>query len=199
MSALSVAGVVFAVIFVAELPDKTSLTSLTLATRQPPAWVWLGAALAFLVHTALAVAAGSALALVPPLAVRMVSGLAFLAFGALMWWRGEGGRGEAAAGERVRGERAFGRVVLEAAALVFVAEFGDLTQFAIAALAARLHHPLVVGAAAWAGLVAAAFVAVVVGGRLGAWAGGQRLQRVAAVVLAALGTSVLLGFNVGGI
>jgi putative Ca2+/H+ antiporter (TMEM165/GDT1 family) len=200
IAALAAMPMVFSVVFLAELPDKSTLSSLALATRKPPLWVWLGAAVAFLLQTALAVAAGSLLALVPPGVVRLVSGLCFLVFAVLMWRRrAEPSPTEVAAARRVEGEGAFWRVVGESAALVFAAEFGDLTQFAIAALEARLHQPLAVGAAAWLGLVAAAFLAVAVGGRLGTLASPGRVQRAAAVVFGAVGVGVLLGLHPGGI
>jgi putative Ca2+/H+ antiporter (TMEM165/GDT1 family) len=44
----------FGVVFVAELPDKTALASLILATRYPARQVVVGAWLAFLVQTAVA-------------------------------------------------------------------------------------------------------------------------------------------------
>ncbi len=199
---LAAAAVVFGVIFLAELPDKTSLTSLALATRQPPLWVWLGAAAAFLAQTVIAVAAGTAVAAIPHSVVRIVSGLCFLAFALLMWRRREH---ESAAAENLaeheaeHGGQGFARVVGEACVLVFLAEFGDLTQFAIAAMEAKMAEPVLVGVSAWLGLVAAAFVAVVAGSRLGSLVDPVRLQKVAAVVLAALGVSVLMGFSPGGI
>ncbi len=53
-------GAVFAVIFLAELPDKTALAALVLATRYRPLPVFVGAALALTVQSAVAVAAGAA-------------------------------------------------------------------------------------------------------------------------------------------
>jgi putative Ca2+/H+ antiporter (TMEM165/GDT1 family) len=44
----------FGVVFVAELPDKTALASLILATRYPARQVVVGAWLAFVVQTAVA-------------------------------------------------------------------------------------------------------------------------------------------------
>ncbi len=198
IAALGAAPLVFVVIFLAELPDKTSLTSLALATRQPPLWVWLGAAVAFLAQTAIAVAAGSAIALVPHLVVRLISGLGFLVFAVLMWRRHEEAAG-LSTDEKAGAARSLVRVAAQAAVLVFLAEFGDLTQFAIAAMEARMAAPLLVGLSAWLGLVAAAFVAVVVGSRVGSLVEPARLQRVAALVFAALGFGVLLGFHPGGI
>lgn len=191
---------VFGVIFLAELPDKTTLTSLAMATRQPPLWVWLGAAAGFLAQTALAVVAGSFLAYVPHDVVRVASGLCFVLFGVLMWRRrGEAPAEVAAGASEVAPPARMGKVVLEAGILIFLAEFGDLTQFTIAAMQAKLDAPVPVFVASWLGLVTAAFLAVVVGSRVARLLDPARLQKIAAVVLAALGVGVLLGLNVGGV
>ena len=52
---------VFPIIFLGELPDKTMFASLVLSTRGRPFVVWLGAALAFVVHVVIAVTVGAAL------------------------------------------------------------------------------------------------------------------------------------------
>ena len=44
---LAVLLATFAIIFPAELPDKSFIATLVLATRYPRLWVWLGASLAF--------------------------------------------------------------------------------------------------------------------------------------------------------
>src|SRR4051794_27248660 len=67
----------FALVFPAELPDKSALASLVLATRYRALPVWLGAAAAFAVQCAIAVTAGSLLALLPH---RLVTGAAALLF-----------------------------------------------------------------------------------------------------------------------
>ena len=51
-------------------------------------------------------------------------------------------------------------------AVVFLAEFGDLTQFLTVSLAARYHDPLAVGIGATLALWVAAGAAVLVGWRL---------------------------------
>src|SRR5579871_2375020 len=51
---LAIMATVFAVIFPAELPDKTALASLVLGSRYRPSWVFTGVAAAFAVHAALA-------------------------------------------------------------------------------------------------------------------------------------------------
>ena len=48
---LATIAIVFAAIFVVELPDKTFIATLVLATRFRPLFVWIGVSLAFLVQT----------------------------------------------------------------------------------------------------------------------------------------------------
>ena len=50
----AVAATAFVLIFPVELPDKTFVATLVLATRFRPLLVWIGVASAFLVQTALA-------------------------------------------------------------------------------------------------------------------------------------------------
>ena len=52
---LATAAIVFGAIFLVELPDKTFIATLVLATRFRPLFVWIGVSLAFLVQTLVAV------------------------------------------------------------------------------------------------------------------------------------------------
>ena len=87
MSHLSLFFYVFGVIFVAELPDKTALAALVLATQNKPVPVFLGTALALAVQSAVAVAAGRLFSLLPPRPVHIVAGLVFIV-SALVMLRG---------------------------------------------------------------------------------------------------------------
>ena len=49
-----VIGLTFLAIFVVELPDKTFLATLVLATKYRPILVWIGVGLAFAVQTTVA-------------------------------------------------------------------------------------------------------------------------------------------------
>jgi hypothetical protein len=80
---------VFGVIFVAELPDKTALAALALATRHRPVPVLLGAASALTIQSAVAVGAGRLVSLLPSRPVHVASGLLFLVSAVLMWRRKE--------------------------------------------------------------------------------------------------------------
>lgn len=73
----------FGVIFLAELPDKTMVASLVLGSRHRPIHVWVGVAAAFAIHVTLAVAAGSAISLLPSRVVDAVAALLF-AVGAVL-------------------------------------------------------------------------------------------------------------------
>ena len=73
-----VALTVFAAIFPSELPDKTFIATLVLSTRFAPLPVWVGAAAAFAVQTAVAIAAGGALSLLPRRPVHAVAALLFV-------------------------------------------------------------------------------------------------------------------------
>jgi putative Ca2+/H+ antiporter (TMEM165/GDT1 family) len=75
----------FGAVFIAELGDKTQLATLTLAASGKSRWVvFLGSALALVATSALAAAAGEAIArAIPPAWIRRLAGLAFLVMGAL--------------------------------------------------------------------------------------------------------------------
>jgi putative Ca2+/H+ antiporter (TMEM165/GDT1 family) len=75
-------------------------------------------------------------------------------------------------------------------AVVFLAEFGDLTQFLTVSLAARFHDPISVGIGATLALWVAAAVAVTLGWRVLKLIPMHWLTRGAAVVMVILaGTS----------
>ena len=57
---LGVVATVFAVILLAELPDKSMIATLVMGSRSNPLLVWIGASSAFLFHTVLAVIGGCA-------------------------------------------------------------------------------------------------------------------------------------------
>ena len=157
---------VFGVIFVAELPDKTALAALMLATKYRPLPVFLGAALALTVQSLVAVGAGGLVSLLPARPVHVGAGILFLVFAWLMWRRkqeGEEGEGDGATARGV----SFWRATAAVFGVVFVAEWGDLTQLGTAALAARYAQPVTVFCAATLALWCVTALAVVLGNRAG--------------------------------
>lgn len=185
---LTAAMMSFAAILPAELPDKTMFACLILSTRYRPRLVFAGAAAAFAVQVTIAVAAGGMLSLLPRRFIQAAAAAAFLG-GAVLLWRK---RTEKEDGD-IGGDSARSGtwpVIWMSFAVVFLAEFGDLTQIMTLSLAARYHDPVSVGIGALTALWLAAGLAVTAGWRLlkpipVAW-----LTRIAAAIMVILsGTS----------
>jgi Ca2+/H+ antiporter, TMEM165/GDT1 family len=187
---LSVLIATFPVIFLGELPDKTMFASLVLSTKGRPFSVWLGAAAAFVVHVAIAVSVGVALFTILP--HRAVDGVV-----AVLFLIGAGLAIREARDERRHEEREehlaeasashHRRAALTAFLVIFLAEWGDLTQVLTANLAARLHSPLSVAVGAVLALWAVAALAVVGGRGLLRWVKVATIRIVTAVILTGLG------------
>ena len=181
---LAVVMAVVPVIFVSELPDKSMFASLVLASRGRPLMVWLGAAAAFLVHVVIATTIGVGLfALLPHRAVEafvtvLFAGAAVLAFV-------EAGReDEGALVEREA--RSHRQVFVAAFMVIFIAEWGDLTQVLTANLAAHYHDAVSVATAAALGLWAVAALAVVAGQNLMQRVPVKRVRQLTGIVLVVL-------------
>jgi Ca2+/H+ antiporter, TMEM165/GDT1 family len=160
-----VALTTFAIVFLAELPDKTAIAGLVLGARYRPLWAFAGMASAFTVHVAFAVTVGSLVALLPHRPVEGTVAALFIA-GAFALLRS---RNEEAPVEAEVKQPTFPRVAGTAFVVIFLAEFGDLTQIVTATFAARYHQPFAVGIGALAALLAASAAAI---------GGGRALLRV---------------------
>ena len=164
MPYLAAAATAFGLTFLGELPDKSLFASLVLGTRYRPAYVWAGAAAAFAVQMAIAVTAGRLLSLLPHHLVDGIVAAAFLAGSGYLWitsFRPQHAEGVDAA--RQGGSPAsFPRIAGTSFGVVFLAEWGDITQLTAANLAAR-YNPVLVFIGATLGLWAVAAVAVTEG------------------------------------
>jgi putative Ca2+/H+ antiporter (TMEM165/GDT1 family) len=183
---------VFGVIFIAELPDKTAVMALVLATRYRALPVFVGTALALIVQSLVAVAAGGLLALLPARPVHLGAGLLFLVSAGFMW-RGAAEQASTTELGDTPQPKSFKIAILKSFLVIFLAELGDLTQLGTAALAARFRAPLTVFVASAAALVSVAALAVFLGSRLSRAINPRRVQRVAAVVFGLLGAGFLVG------
>ncbi len=187
---LSVLLGVFPVIFLGELPDKTMFASLVLSTRGRPVMVWLGAAAAFAVHVAIAVTIGAALfAILPHRAVDAAVAVIFLLGAGLAVREARHERKHEDREEHLVESQALGhrRAALTAFLVIFIAEWGDLTQVLTVNLAARLHSPLAVAIGAVLAMWAVAALAVVGGRGLLRWVNVVIIRYVTAVILIGLG------------
>jgi putative Ca2+/H+ antiporter (TMEM165/GDT1 family) len=184
------AGATFLAVLPAEIPDKTILACLILSSRYRPSVVFGGAAAAFLAQVVIAVAAGGALSLLPHRIVEACAAAAFLAGAVLLWRQKEDKNEDEDEAGRDGLRSGVWPVFGTAFAVVFLAEFGDLTQFLTVSLAARFHDPVSVGIGATLALWVAAAVAVTLGWRVLKLIPMQWLTRGAAMVMVVLaGTS----------
>ncbi|MBC9712546.1 TMEM165/GDT1 family protein [Streptomyces sp. TRM66268-LWL] len=182
MISFSVMAIVFGLVFVAELPDKTALAGLVLGTRYRASYVFAGVAAAFAVHVALAIAAGSVLTLLPHQILQALTGVLFLG-GALMLLMK---KDEAEEEVRKPENQSFWKVSGAGFMLILVAEFGDLTQIMTANLAAKYDDPLSVGLGAVLALWSVAAIGIVGGKALLKRVPLALITKIAAVAMLAM-------------
>jgi putative Ca2+/H+ antiporter (TMEM165/GDT1 family) len=162
-------AIVFATIFVVELPDKTFIATLVMATRFRPLLVWIGVVAAFFVQTLVAVAIGGVLSQLPKRPIEIFAALMFLIGGVLLL-RGAGKADEEEAeteeefGEKAGvGQRAGWKVVTFCFTVLFLAEWGDLSQILTASMVLRFDEPVSVFIGAFLALAAVSGLAAVLG------------------------------------
>jgi Ca2+/H+ antiporter, TMEM165/GDT1 family len=186
----------FVVVFPAELPDKTMVASIVLSTRfHHPFWVWVGASAAFVVQVFIAVFFGKLLTALPERPVHLAIAALF-AVGAVVLFR-EGGKvdevdesSEAAADAATpHGPLA---VAWRSFVVVFLAEWGDLTQLATASLAARSGEALSVAIGAIVALLTVGAIAVVAGRSILKVLPIATVRRIAAGIFAILAVITLI-------
>ncbi|MFE9770524.1 TMEM165/GDT1 family protein [Streptomyces sp. NPDC005931] len=183
MISLTVTAVVFGVVFLAELPDKTALAGLVLGTRYRASYVFAGVAAAFTLHVALAVAAGSVLTLLPQQIVHALTGVLFLGGAAMLLFKKDEDEEEVRKPEN----QSFWKVSGAGFMLILVAEFGDLTQIMTANLAARYDDPLSVGLGAVLALWSVAALGIVGGKALMKKVPLRLITQIAALLMLGLG------------
>ncbi|MEI7859029.1 MAG: TMEM165/GDT1 family protein [Acidimicrobiales bacterium] len=178
---------VFAIIFLAELPDKTMIATLIMGSRSRPVLVWIGVTAAFGVHAAIAVVAGRLISLLPHVWVEGITALLFAGGAAYLLLVSE--EEEIAEGAEEVAEAPRGlKPVATAFMVIFIGEFGDLTQILMANLAAKYHQPLAVFIGAFAALAAV--------GAIGAFGGRALLRIMPLAVIRKVGGVLLAGFAI---
>ena len=179
---IAVIATTFALIFLAELPDKTAIASLVLATRYPARYVFLGAAAGFTVQVGIAVAAGSLLRLLPHRTLEAVVAGLFLIGAGLLLWHSRGADEEEDEAPEAKAVSRPWKAMFVSFSVITVAEFGDLTQIVTANLAAKYDWASVAVGALLA-LWAVAGIAVIGGQTLLRWVPLKLVIRAAAVIM----------------
>jgi Ca2+/H+ antiporter, TMEM165/GDT1 family len=179
------------VVAVSEIGDKTQLLALVLACRfRRPAPIILGMLVATVLNHTVAALAGAWVArVVDPMLLRWGLGLLFI--GMAIWALAPDRLKEEGAGIHAR----LGPFVATTIAF-FLAEMGDKTQIATAALAAEFGSlvPVVIGTTL--GMMAADVPAVLVGNTAGQRIDLRLVRYAAGAIFAGLGVLALLGVEV---
>jgi len=190
---LAIAATAFLLILPIELPDKTFIATLVLATRYKPLPVWIGVSAAFLVQTVVAVTLGGLIGRLPRSPVELL----FLVGGVILLR----GAGQADA-EEARTEHEFEararaglhgwKVVGTSFLVLFLAEWGDLSQLLTAGLVVKYEDPVSVGAGAFLALATVSALGAVLGRSLLRWVRLATIRRIGGGVCLVLAILSLL-------
>lgn len=188
---LAVIAVTFGAIFLVELPDKTFLATLVLATRYRPLLVWIGVGLAFAVQTLVAVAVGQVASFLPRDLTHGVAAAMFF-LGALLLLRvGLSHRQQVGdvhdEDSDAKTDGHVLRIVLTCFLVLFAAEWGDLSQLLTITFVARYDDPTSVFIGALGALLVASGLAVVAGRTL------LRLVKLHVLHFVGAGVCLMLG------
>jgi putative Ca2+/H+ antiporter (TMEM165/GDT1 family) len=184
---------VFSVIFVAELPDKTAFATVVMATQHDAWGIFVGAAGAFVVQSIVAVSLGTLLHRLPAHPVHLVAASLFLIFAVMMWRKKvdtEEQEEERALKNRANGS--FLRATAMSFGVIFLAEWGDLTQLATATFAAKYHEPLTIFASATLALWFVTALTATIGHHAKRVLPQKLFQKIAAVAFAVVGAILLI-------
>lgn len=178
----------FALVFLAELPDKTMFATLLLATKfARRTAVWCGVSIAYSLHVVVAVLIGGFLTRLPDEPVRYAVAAIFIVAGIVLVVnsrRKPENHDEAPHGGASGSWRS---VFMISVATVGVAEFADLTQLTTASLAATRNSPVAVGIGAACALASVSGLAVLVGHTLVKRVRMHLIQRAAGILFVVLG------------
>jgi putative Ca2+/H+ antiporter (TMEM165/GDT1 family) len=164
---------IFALMFLVELPDKTMIATIVMSTKARPSSIVIGASAGFVVQMGIAVGAGGLLTLLPAHLKDVIVAVLFLGGGGYLLLSRESKEEEAGESKAAKEQPSTRlREISTAFGVIFVSEFGDLSQIQAANFAAKTHELLGVFVAASLALICVSF--------LGAY-GGQFLQRVVPV------------------
>ncbi|WP_313409738.1 TMEM165/GDT1 family protein [Aeromicrobium sp.] len=178
-----------ALVFVAELGDKSQIMAMTFATRYRARTVILGMGIACAVINLASALVGEALGqFIPQDVLRIVAGIVFLVFAALTAWSLRGDEHE----EEPSVVPHSGRALLAVGLAFALAELGDKTMFATMTLATQ-YPWFWVWIGSTIGMLVSITLAVLLGKQVLKVLPVRAVHAVAALLFAALGIWMLIG------
>ncbi len=182
---------IYLIIFFAELPDKTAFATLLLATRSNGLAVFIGVSLAFLVQTVMATVFGHIISFFPTKWVHLFASLVFFYFALTMWRDRNKIEYENNTALGVTGE--FWQASWKSFLVIFIAEWGDLTQVATATLIAKYQNDkLTVFVAAVLALWSVTLIAIFIGQKVKHILDPRKIRIAGAVVFLAIAIYFIL-------
>ena len=175
----------FAVVFLAELGDKTQLLVMAFSAKFPWQQVLVGMTLGIFVVHALAVGVGSFVgSLLDPGVMEIIASVLFLAFG--VWTLRSGDEEDEKAGQGRYGP------ILTVMMTFIVGEMGDKTQFAAMTMAATFSAWLFVLVGAVAAMVLADSLGLVAGAFLHKYLPPARMKLLSGTIFVTFGAAGLV-------
>lgn len=163
----------FALIFVAEMGDKSQIIAMTFATKYKIKDVILGVILGVIFNHAIAIILGSFISMVIPTTyIQVIAGFLFIFFGLNSLSRDEE--------EEVEDKKEFSPILTVAIAF-FIGELGDKTQLATMTLAAESMHPMVVLLGTSMAMIVTSSLGIFIGSKV-----GKRIPEVSVKIVSSL-------------
>ncbi len=174
--------------FLAELPDKSMISSIIMGSRLAPIRVFIGAAAAFLIQMIISVTVGGLVARAPRKPLDLVIGLLFLA-GAGLIIKDMKTRAAEKEEALAKGTSKMGFVpqIFLAFVVTFAGEFGDLTQIVTANLAAKTADPISVGIGSFLGVITSTSLGIFFGSKVLSKVPIRGVQTASVVIMTSLG------------
>lgn len=149
----------FALIFIAEMGDKSQIIAMTFATKYKLKDVLLGVGLGVVLNHAIAILLGSFISnIIPTTYIQIIAGFLFIIFGLNSLVIDEE--------EEIKDKREFSPILTVAIAF-FIGELGDKTQLATMALAAESFNPIIVLLGTSLAMIATSSLGIFIGSKVG--------------------------------
>lgn len=179
----------FIIVAVAELGDKTQLLSIGFAARHKPKIVIAALSISTSLLMLIAVTAGKLFTkIIPASLIQLMAGILFIVFGGWMFFSDDDD------GEKDSVRRNRLSPFWTVFSSFFLAELGDKTQLATAALALKYSDIFSVWLGATLGMVSVNLIGIVIGNRLQAFLSPQLTKKIAAAVFLLFGLIALLSY-----
>ncbi len=175
----------FALIFVAEMGDKTQILAMAFATRYPVKKVLLGIFFGAFLNHGLAVMLGSYLSsFIPINTIQIIAGFAFVGF-SLWTLKSEDGE------EKEEEHKAKSGPVVTVALAFFIGELGDKTQLTAITLATDAAYPVLILCGTVLGMIATGGIGIIIGKKIGDKIPENAIKLIASAVFMFFGVSKL--------